>query len=78
MSTALQLIVSPAITSIQGGELPPWQDKATQDHVKKLFWCFYSPGTVEDIVDQRQFFEKRNSASGGLTPSASARCHMSS
>jgi AbiV family abortive infection protein len=43
-------------------EAPPWQMKATQDHVQKLFWCFYGTGRVQDIIDQKQFFEKREAA----------------
>jgi AbiV family abortive infection protein len=44
------------------GEMPTWQADATQDHVKKLFWCFYSLGGIPDMIDQRQFFEKRDAA----------------
>ena len=44
------------------GEVPPWQMNATQDHVQKLFWCFYGMGRVQDIIDQQQFFEKREAA----------------
>jgi AbiV family abortive infection protein len=44
------------------GEVPPWQMNATQDHVQKLFWCFYSMGRVQDIIDQKQFFERREAA----------------
>jgi AbiV family abortive infection protein len=44
------------------GEVPPWQMNATQDHVQKLFWCFYGMGRVQDIIDQKQFFEKREAA----------------
>ena len=44
------------------GETPAWQSKATQDHVKKLFWCLYSIGQTSDIADQKQFFEKKEAA----------------
>lgn len=44
------------------GEPPSWQLAAELDHVKKLFWCFYSLGQISDIVDQQQFFEKREAA----------------
>jgi AbiV family abortive infection protein len=44
------------------GEVPPWQMNATQDHVQKLFWCFYSLGRVQDMIDQKQFFERREAA----------------
>lgn len=44
------------------GERPTWQTNATLDHVKKLFWCFYSLGGIPDMIDQGQFFEKRNAA----------------
>jgi AbiV family abortive infection protein len=44
------------------GDVPPWQTNATQDHVQKLFWCFYGMGRVQDIIDQQQFFEKREAA----------------
>ena len=44
------------------GDVPPWQMGATQDHVQKLFWCFYGMGRVKDIIDQKQFFEKREAA----------------
>ncbi len=44
------------------GEAPPWQEKATQDHVKKLFWCLYSIGGLAEVADQNQFFEKRQAA----------------
>src|ERR1700745_445186 len=39
------------------GDPPAWQLNAVQDHVKKLFWCLYSLGTVSDAADQAQFFE---------------------
>ena len=48
--------IQDAATSV--GEVPPWQMNATQDHVQKLFWCFYGIGRVQDIIDQKQFFEK--------------------
>jgi AbiV family abortive infection protein len=44
------------------GDVPSWQMNATQDHVQKLFWCFYGMGRVQDIIDQQQFFEKREAA----------------
>lgn len=44
------------------GDPPTWQNNAVQDHVKKLFWCLYSLGTIPDSIDQTQFFEKRNAA----------------
>lgn len=44
------------------GEAPPWHTKATQDHVKKLFWCLYSIGGLAEMVDQNLFFEKREAA----------------
>jgi AbiV family abortive infection protein len=44
------------------GDVPPWQINATQDHVQKLFWCFYCMGRLQDVVDQKQFFEKRETA----------------
>ena len=44
------------------GDPPAWQNSAVQDHVKKLFWCLYSLGTIPDAIDQTQFFEKRNTA----------------
>jgi AbiV family abortive infection protein len=44
------------------GDVPPWQMGATQDHLQKLFWCFYGMGRVQDIIDQKQFFEKREAA----------------
>jgi AbiV family abortive infection protein len=44
------------------GDPRPWQSKATLDHEKKLFWCFYSYAQVSDIADQQQFFEKRDAA----------------
>jgi AbiV family abortive infection protein len=44
------------------GDPPKWQANATQDHVRKLFWCFYSLGRISDIVDQQQFFDKRDAA----------------
>jgi AbiV family abortive infection protein len=44
------------------GEIPSWQMNATQDHVQKLFWCLYGLGRVQDIIDQKQFFEKRDAA----------------
>jgi AbiV family abortive infection protein len=44
------------------GDVPLWQMGATQDHVQKLFWCFYGMGRVQDIIDQKQFFEKREAA----------------
>ena len=44
------------------GDVPPWQMNATQDHVQKLFWCFYGMGRAQDIIDQKQFFEKREAA----------------
>jgi AbiV family abortive infection protein len=44
------------------GEVPPWQMGATQDHVQKLFWCFYGLGRVQDIIDQKEFFERREAA----------------
>src|SRR5215472_3811544 len=34
-----------------------WQSKTTQDHVKKLFWCFYGGSKIDDMVDQAKFFE---------------------
>lgn len=34
-----------------------WHSKATQDHVKKLFWCFYGFSRIDDMVDQARFFE---------------------
>ena len=30
--------------------------------MQKLFWCFYGMGRVQDIIDQKQFFEKREAA----------------
>jgi AbiV family abortive infection protein len=44
------------------GDPPSWQASAVQDHVRKLFWCLYSLGTVTDIVDQQQSFNKRGAA----------------
>src|SRR6266478_500135 len=44
------------------GDPPTWQVNATQDHVKKLFCCLYSLGGIPDMIDQRQFFEKRDAA----------------
>jgi|ERR1700730_102859 len=45
------------------GEVPPpWQMSATQDHVQKLFWCFYGMGRVQDIIDQQQFYRDREAA----------------
>ena len=44
------------------GEPPNWQSNAIQDHVKKLFWCFYSIGGIPDAVDQKIFFDKREAA----------------
>ena len=44
------------------GEPPQWQIKATEDHKKKLLWCFYGSGRLLDIVDQQQFFEMRDAA----------------
>jgi AbiV family abortive infection protein len=45
------------------GDPPSWQMNAVQDHVKKLFWCLYSLGTIADVADQQQFFERRGAAS---------------
>jgi AbiV family abortive infection protein len=44
-----------------GGPLP-WQIRATEDHKKKLLWCFFGFGRLPDIVDQKQFFEMRDTA----------------
>jgi AbiV family abortive infection protein len=44
------------------GEPPAWQISAVQDHVRKLFWCFYTLGTIDDIADQAQFYDKREAA----------------
>jgi AbiV family abortive infection protein len=44
------------------GEVPPWQTAATQDHEQKLFWCFYGLASVQDIIDQKEFFERREAA----------------
>lgn len=44
------------------GDPPQWQIKATDDHKKKLLWCFYGSGRLPDIVDQQQFFEMRDAA----------------
>jgi AbiV family abortive infection protein len=44
------------------GDVPARQMNATQDHVQKLFWCLYGLGRVQDIIDQKQFFEKREAA----------------
>jgi AbiV family abortive infection protein len=40
------------------GDPPAWQANAVQDHVKKLFWCLYTLGSVADITDQNLFFRK--------------------
>jgi AbiV family abortive infection protein len=39
------------------GDPPRWQGKATQDHVKKLFWCFFGMRSVKDVADQSEFFK---------------------
>jgi AbiV family abortive infection protein len=44
------------------GEPPKWQSNATQDHTKKLFWCFYSFGGIPEVVDQKIFFDKQEAA----------------
>jgi AbiV family abortive infection protein len=48
--------------AMAAGDLPPWQIKATEDHKKKLLWCFFGSGQLPDIVDQQQFFEMRDTA----------------
>jgi AbiV family abortive infection protein len=48
--------------SMAAGETPPWQIKATEDHRKKLLWCFYGSGELPDIIDQKIFFEMRDAA----------------
>jgi AbiV family abortive infection protein len=45
------------------GEPPQWQIRGTEDHKRKLLWCFYGSGPIPDIVDQQQFFELRDAAS---------------
>jgi AbiV family abortive infection protein len=45
------------------GDPPAWQINAVQDHVRKLFWCLCSLGTISDIADQAKFFDKREAAS---------------
>jgi AbiV family abortive infection protein len=52
--------IQDAATNI--GEVPPWQMSAAQDHVQKLFWCFYGMGRLQGIIDQEQFFERRGAA----------------
>src|SRR5690348_3215107 len=52
--------IQSAATSV--GDTPRWQMSATQDHVQKLFWCFYGMGRIQDVVDQNQFFEKKAAA----------------
>jgi AbiV family abortive infection protein len=52
--------IQSAATAV-GGPLP-WQIKATEDHKKKLLWCFFGSGRLPDIVDQVQFFEMRDTA----------------
>jgi AbiV family abortive infection protein len=37
--------------------------KATDDHVKKLFWCFYRLTSVERLTSQEDFFRTREDAS---------------
>jgi AbiV family abortive infection protein len=44
------------------GEVPSWQINATQDHVQKLFWCFYRLAHLQEIVDQKEFFERKEAA----------------
>ena len=41
----------------RGDDKGAWQKKALQDHVKKLFWCFYGYADISDAVDQAKFFE---------------------
>jgi AbiV family abortive infection protein len=44
------------------GEPPSWQGKATQDHVKKLFWCFYCMRGAKQAADQSEFIKMREAA----------------
>lgn len=44
------------------GEPPRWQSSATLDHVKKLFWCFYSFGGIPEVIDYNAFLDKQEAA----------------
>ncbi len=57
-----ELIAVRSVAS-EDGEQPPWLGKASQDHVKKLFWCFYGLCSINDMIDQAKFFESRDFAS---------------
>src|SRR5476649_1013686 len=39
---------------------PSWPDKHTQDHVKKLFWCFFGGEFLEDRLRKEGFEEATN------------------
>jgi AbiV family abortive infection protein len=41
------------------GDPPTWQTNATQDHVKKLFWCFFGMRSVQHVADQDEFLKMR-------------------
>src|SRR5882724_8649834 len=36
---------------------PSWPEKHTQDHVKKLFWCFFGGGFLDDRLGKEGFEE---------------------
>jgi AbiV family abortive infection protein len=44
------------------GDPPSWQTRATQDHVKKLFWCFYGMRSAQHVADQSEFFKTKEAA----------------
>jgi AbiV family abortive infection protein len=44
------------------GDPPSSQIKATQDHVKKLFWCFYGMRSAQNVADQSEFYKTREAA----------------
>ena len=44
------------------GDLPPWQVNAVQDHVEIKPVLVFVFGTVSDLADQAQFFDKRGAA----------------
>jgi len=49
-------------TAVTRSDPPLWPAKATQDHVKKLFWCFYGLCGIDRIADQEHFFQMRDTA----------------
>jgi AbiV family abortive infection protein len=41
---------------------PSWPAKATEDHVKKLFWCFFGLRATAYIADPEHFLQMRDTA----------------